>query len=457
MSDNTSRYTREDVERMVEEEQVEFIRLQFTDLFGTLKNIAITKNNLAKAMDNRFLFDGTYIEGFSSGDESDMFLCPDPDTFEILSWRPQSGKVARLICDVMTTDGMPLSYDPRVILKRTLEEARREGILCNVGPECEFFLFQTDDEGRPTTESTEDAGYLDLGQSDLGENVRRDMVFALEDMNFDIEASYHEKGPGQHEIDFKYNNALRAADHIVTFKLAVKNIAKKHGLIATFMPKPMQNVMGSGMHINISLDRYGKNLFYDESGENKLSEDAYHFTAGVLRHLPGMTLLTNPIINSYKRLAGDDNVPNLLSYGTHGKRSAIRIPYIKGQENARIELKSPDASCNPYLAIAVVIAAGLEGIRTKADAGEFCARSKGTPRLLGRMGEPERAGVRADGTGRLPIHMGEAIEAFRKDAFVRSVIGEYAAELYLKSKTQEWEEYLKHVSTWEVDKYLLRG
>ncbi|MBO4477888.1 MAG: glutamine synthetase [Lachnospiraceae bacterium] len=441
MIGNEKRYTREDIERIVEEENVEFIRLQFTDIFGVMKNVAITKNNLAKALDNRFIFDGTYINGFDSSDGetvNEMFLYPDLDTFEIFPWRPQAGKVARLICNVYTTDRMAIEYDPRHVLKRVLEKAQSKGILANVGPACEFFMFQTDEMGRPTLESAPEEGYLDLGHSDQGENVRRDMVFTLEDMNFDIEASYHEKGRGQHEIDFKYLNALGAADAIMTFKLAVKNVAKKHGLVATFMPKPLNDMVGSGMHINFSLDRYGENIFYGEEDENHLSKEAYSFIAGVLDHLRGMSLITNPIVNSYKRLDGNIYVPNQVAYASLGKRTAIRIPYFERPEHARIELKSPDATCNPYLAIAVILAAGLDGIERGADASKY---------KQGGALVPEG----------LPQSLGEAIECFEQDAFVQEVLGAYISEKYITQKKEEWSEYIKTVSEWEIDKYFLRG
>lgn len=441
MIGNEKRYTREDIERIVEEENVEFIRLQFTDIFGAMKNVAITKNNLAKALDNRFIFDGTYINGFDSSEGetvNEMFLYPDLDTFEIFPWRPQAGKVARLICNVYTTDRMAIEYDPRHVLKRVLQKAQSKGILANVGPACEFFMFQTDEMGRPTLESAPEEGYLDLGHSDQGENVRRDMVFTLEDMNFDIEASYHEKGRGQHEIDFKYLNALGAADAIMTFKLAVKNVAKKHGLVATFMPKPLNDMVGSGMHINFSLDRYGENIFYGEEDENHLSKEAYSFIAGVLDHLRGMSLITNPIVNSYKRLDGNIYVPNQVAYASLGKRTAIRIPYFERPEHARIELKNPDATCNPYLAIAVILAAGLDGIERGADASKY---------KQGGALVPEG----------LPQSLGEAIECFEQDAFVQEVLGAYISEKYITQKKEEWAEYIKTVSEWEIDKYFLRG
>lgn len=441
MIGNERRYTREDIERIVEEENVEFIRLQFTDIFGAMKNVAITKNNLAKALENRFIFDGTYINGFDSSEGetvNEMFLYPDLDTFEIFPWRPQAGKVARLICDVYTTERSAIEYDPRHVLKRVLEKAQQKGILANVGPACEFFMFQTDEMGRPTLESAPEEGYLDPGHSEQGENVRRDMVFTLEDMNFDIEASYHEKGRGQHEIDFKYLNALGAADAIMTFKLAVKNVAKKHGLVATFMPKPLNNMVGSGMHINFSLDRYGENIFYGEKDENHLSKEAYSFIAGVLDHLRGMSLITNPIVNSYKRLDGNIYVPNQVAYANLGKRTAVRIPYFERPEHARIELKNPDATCNPYLAIAVILAAGLDGIERGADASKYKQDGKLVPEGL-------------------PQSLGEAIECFEQDTFVQGVLGAYISEKYITQKKEEWSEYIKTVSEWEIDKYFLRG
>ena len=430
-------YSRDDILQMVEEEDVEFIRLQFTDIFGTLKNVAITRNNLDKALDNRFLFDGTYVDGFDSANETEMYLCPDPDTFTIFPWRPQAGKVARLICDVCTTDGKPLAYAPREILKRVLAEAEAEGLTVNVGPECEFFLFELDDMGRPTTETVEQAGYLDLGHSDVGENVRRDMVFTLEDMGFDIESSYHEKGRGQHEIDFKYTRGLQAADDILTFQLAVRNVAKKHGMLATFMPKPLGDVVGSGMHLNFSLEKDGKNIFYDAQDEKHLSQTAYSFMAGVLEHLNGMALITNPLINSYKRLAGTRFVPNQIAFTDQGKNCAIRIPFFKRAENARIELKSPDATSNPYLTLAVVLAAGLDGIRRGASCDAF------------RYQE-------AKSFEKLPQAMGEAISSFAEDTFIRKVLGADIADRYIAGKQMEWQEYIQNVTEWETKRYLGR-
>ena len=359
------RYSKNDIFRIVEEEDVEFIRLQFTDIFGVLKNIAITSSQLEKALDNKCMFDGSAVEGFVRIEESDMYLYPDYDTFEIFPWRPQQGKVARLICDVYTVDGEPFMGDPRNVLKKVVKEAADMGYLFEVGPECEFFLFHTDDNGQPTTLSHERAGYFDLGPTDLGENVRRDMVLTLEDMGFEIESSHHEIAPAQHEIDFKYDEALITADNIMTFKLTVKTIAKRHGLYATFMPKPKFGINGSGMHVNMSLATVeGRNIFADENDKLGLSEDAYHFIAGILAHAKGMTAITNPLVNSYKRLVPGYEAPVYIAWSVTNRSPLIRIPSTRGQ-GTRVELRNPDPSANPYLVLALCLAAGLDGIKRK--------------------------------------------------------------------------------------------
>ncbi len=347
------RYSKEDIIRLVEEEDVEFIRLQFTDIFGMLKNVAITAGQLGKALDNRCMFDGSAIEGFVRKEETDMYLYPDPDTFGIFPWRPGQGKVARLICDVHCPDGSPFEGDPRYVLKKVLKEAEDMGYRFNVGPECEFFLFHMDEEGRPTTTSHETAGYFDVGPIDLAENVRRDIVLNLEEMGFDIESSHHEIAPAQHEVDFQYETGLRAADNILTFKMAVKTIAKCHGLHATFMPKPKAGVNGSGMHINMSLeDMEGNNLFADGADAHGLSKLGYQFMAGILCHIKPMTILTNPLVNSYKRLIPGYDAPTRIAWSTASNRGQlIRIPTSR-DENTRIELRSPDSAMNPYLALA---------------------------------------------------------------------------------------------------------
>ena len=336
-----SNYSKADIIRMVEEEDVEFIRLQFTDMFGTLKNVAITSSQLEKALNNECMFDGSSIEGFVRIEESDMYLHPDLDTFTIFPWRPQQGKVARIICDVYGTDQKPFEGDPRYILKKVIKEAADMGYQFDVGPECEFFLFHQDDEGQPTTISHERAGYFDLGPVDLGENARRDMVLTLEDMGFEIEASHHEAAPAQHEIDFRYDEALKTADNIMTFKLAVKTIAKRHGLFASFMPKPKYGINGSGMHINMSLFKDGKNIFADDSDELGLSQERDYFIGGIMKHMKGMSVITNPLVNSYKRLVPGYEAPIYIAWSATNRSPLIRIPASRGA-GTRVELRCPD-------------------------------------------------------------------------------------------------------------------
>ena len=442
-----SRYTKDDIFRMVEEEDVEFIRLQFTDIFGTLKNIAITSSQLEKALDNKCMFDGSSVEGFVRIEESDMYLYPDYDTFEIFPWRPQQGKVARLICDVYTPDGKPFEGDPRWILKKTIKEANEMGYRFDVGPECEFFLFHTDDNGLPTTLSHEKAGYFDLGPNDLGENIRRDMVLTLEEMGFEIEASHHEVAPAQHEIDFKYDEVLKTADNIMTFKLTVKTIAKRHGLYATFMPKPKYGINGSGMHVNMSLaTEDGKNIFADDIDKLGLSEDAYHFIAGVMKHAKGMTALTNPLVNSYKRLVPGYEAPVYIAWSAKNRSPLIRIPASRGN-GTRVELRNPDPTANPYLVLALCLAAGLDGIKNKIEVPESvdCNIYEMTP------GERRAAGIE-----NMPADLKEAVDCLVADEFLCSVLGEHITTKYVEAKMKEWENYTTRVSQWEIDEYLYK-
>ena len=442
-----SRYTKDDIFRMVEEEDVEFIRLQFTDIFGTLKNIAITSSQLEKALDNKCMFDGSSVEGFVRIEESDMYLYPDYDTFEIFPWRPQQGKVARLICDVYTPDGKPFEGDPRWILKKTIKEANEMGYRFDVGPECEFFLFHTDDNGLPTTLSHEKAGYFDLGPNDLGENIRRDMVLTLEEMGFEIEASHHEVAPAQHEIDFKYDEVLKTADNIQTFKMTVKTIAKRHGLYATFMPKPKFGISGSGMHINMSLaTEEGKNIFADENGKIGLSDDAYHFIAGIMKHARGMSAITNPLVNSYKRLVPGYEAPVYIAWSAKNRSPLIRIPASRGN-GTRVELRNPDPTANPYLVLALCLAAGLDGIKNKIEVPESvdCNIYGMTP------GERRAAGIE-----NMPADLKEAVDCLVADEFLCSVLGEHITTKYVEAKMKEWENYTTRVSQWEIDEYLYK-
>ena len=438
-----SKYSKEDIMRMVEEEDVEFIRLQFTDIFGMLKNVAITASQLEKALDNRCMFDGSAIEGFVRIDESDMYLYPDLDTFEVFPWRPQQGKVARFICDVYNPDGTPFSGDPRYVLKRAVKRAQDMGYVLNVGPECEFFLFHTDEEGRPTTSTHEMAGYFDVSPIDLAENVRRDIVLNLEEMGFQVEASHHEIAPAQHEIDFQYTDALRAADNIMTFKMAAKTIAKRHGLHATFMPKPREGMNGSGMHINMSLsDKEGRNLFADDQDALRLSRDA-----GILKHMKAMTILTNPLVNSYKRLIPGFDAPIYIAWSpTSNRSSLIRIPSPRG-ESTRIELRCPDSAMNPYLALAACLSAGLDGIEKKT----------GLPACVeGNMFTMEPEELRERNVERIPETLGDAIEAYSGDVFMKEVLGEHIYTKYLEAKEQEWRDFRAQVTDWEVSQYLYK-
>ena len=442
-----SRYTKNDIFRMVEEEDVEFIRLQFTDIFGVMKNVAITASQLEKALDNKCMFDGSSVEGFVRIEESDMYLYPDYDTFEIFPWRPQQGKVARLICDVYLPDGTPFEGDSRYALKKVLKEAEDMGYVFDVGPECEFFLFHTDDNGLPTTVSHETAGYFDVGPTDLGENVRRDMVLTLEDMGFEIEASHHECAPAQHEIDFKYNEALITADNIMTFKLAVKTIAKRHGLYATFMPKPKFGINGSVMHVNMSLAGLdGKNIFADESDELGLSKDAYHFIAGLIKHANGMAAITNPLINSYKRLVPGYEAPVYIAWSATNRSPLIRIPASRGN-GTRVELRNPDPSANPYLVLACCLAAGLDGIKNKLEV------PKSVDCNIYEMTPEER---KAAGVETLPENLIEAVECMKKDEVICNVLGSHILSKYVEAKEKEWYEYRTQVTQWEVEQYLYK-
>lgn len=439
-----SHYSKEDIIKFVEENDVEFIRLQFTDLFGILKNVAIPKSQLKKALDNQMMFDGSSIDGFARIEESDMCLRPDLDSFVIFPWRPQTGKVARLICDVYKTDGIPFEGDPRHILKKAMAEAEKMGYTFNVGPECEFFLFNVDENGAPTTNSNDQAAYFDLGPNDLGENARRDMVLTLEDMGFVIEASHHECAPAQHEIDFKYGEAVKTADSIMTFKLAVKTIAQRHGLHATFMPKPKANMAGSGMHINMSLEKDGKNVFADENGKNGLSEEAYHFIAGLMKHINGIVAITNPLVNSYKRLIPGYEAPVYIAWSAKNRSPLIRIPAARGK-GTRVELRNPDPTANPYLALAVCLIAGLDGIKNKL---EVCDSVDANIYAMTKKERRER------GIDSLPETLIDAVKHLEKDELIMEFLGEETAEKYIEAKKAEWKSYKVAVSEWEVNQYL---
>jgi len=440
-------YTKEDVLNMVRDEDVEFIRLQFTNLHGVLKNVAITANQLEKVLDNGCLFDVSAIDGVRRVTGSERVLVPDYSTFEIFPWRPQQGKVARLLCEVHLPEGRPSEVGPRYILRRTIATAAELGYTFEVGPECEFFLFETDENTNPTVITHEQAGYFDVGPLDEGENARRDIVMNLEDMGFEVEASHHEAAPAQHEIDLAYGEALEVADSIITFKLAVRTLAKRHGLHATFMPKPRNDVNGSGMHINMSLKKDGVNVFSDPSDENGLSKEAYWFIGGIMKHLPGMAPITNPLVNSYKRLIPGYEAPVYVAWSAKNRNQMIRIPARMTGTSTRIELRSPDSSANPYLTIAMLLAAGLDGIKNKIEP------PKAVDADINAMTDEERVAL---GIKKLPGTLIEALDEFKKDPFIKESLGEAAYEKYLIIKEKEWNDYNTKVSEWELKEYLNR-
>lgn len=441
-----SRYTKEDVLRLVKEKDVLFIRMQFTDVFGILKNVTITSSRLEKVIDEGCMFDGSSIDGFARIEESDMLLKPDIDTFEVFPWSNPKGRTARLICDVYTPDGKPYSGCPRHILKRQIERAAKLGYSMSVGPECEFFMFQTDEKGKPTTITQDDGGYFDLAPIDKGGAARREMCIALEDMGFEIEASHHEVAEGQHEIDFKYGDALLMADDVMTFKIVVKKIAQRNNMHATFMAKPIFGIAGSGMHVNFSLKKDGKNAFYDPSDELMLSETAYSFMAGVMKHAKGIAAVTNPTVNSYKRLVPGYEAPCYIAWSAKNRSPLVRVPSARG-EGTRVELRNPDPMANPYLAFALILAAGLEGVEAglKPPAPVNCNIFELT------MEEKERLGIEA-----LPENLYEALKCFKEDSLVEEVLSPEIKQRYYYYKMHEWREYERHVHDWELEQYLTR-
>ncbi|OIQ61922.1 type I glutamate--ammonia ligase [Neomoorella thermoacetica] len=435
--------TKEDVLQMVEEMNVRFIRLQFTDIFGVLKNVAITPAELEKALDGELMFDGSSIHGFVRIEESDMYLRPDPSTFAIFPWRPMDGAVARLICDVYNPDGTPFAGCPRGVLKRVLAEAEAMGYTMYAGPEAEFFLFHTNGQ-KPTLVTHDQAGYFDLSPVDLGEDARRDMVLSLEAMGFEVEASHHEVAPGQHEIDFKYDNALATADKIATFKFVVRTIAQRHGLHATFMPKPVAGINGSGMHTHQSLFKEGQNAFYDPDDPLQLSKVAYYYIGGLMHHARALAAITNPTVNSYKRLVPGFEAPVYIAWSPRNRSPLIRVPAKRGA-STRIELRNPDPSCNPYLALAVMLKAGLDGIKKQIQP------PAPTERNIYEMTPAERRDL---GIGSLPGDLKDALAELSRDEVIREALGDHIYQHFVEAKEKEWEQYRIQVHQWEIDHYL---
>jgi glutamine synthetase len=440
-----AKFTREDIKRLAQEENVKFIRLQFTDILGTIKNVEIPVSQLEKALDNKMMFDGSSIEGFVRIEESDMLLYPDLNTWVVFPWTAEKGKVARLICDIYTPEGKPFEGDPRNNLRRVLKEMEELGFTdFNLGPEPEFFLFKLDEKGEPTLELNDQGGYFDLAPTDLGENCRRDIVLDLEDMGCEIEASHHEVAPGQHEIDFKYADALTACDQIQTFKLVVKTIARKHGLHATFMPKPLYGVNGSGMHMNLSLFTNGKNAFYEPTGDLEMSDTARQFIAGILKHAPNFTAVTNPTVNSFKRLVPGYEAPCYVAWSARNRSPLIRIPASRGL-STRVEVRSVDPAANPYLAMAVLLKAGLDGIKNKMTPPAPVDRN------IYVMSKEERI---EEGIIDLPATLAQALDQLKSDEVIVSGLGEHIFEHFIEAKEIEWDMFRTVVHPWERDQYM---
>lgn len=447
MSFNISREKKKEVIEKVKAHDVRFIRMQFTDIAGVLKNIAIPVSQLEKALDGDLMFDGSSINWFANIEESDMFLIPDPDTFTIFPWRPSNGAVARMICDVYTPEMKPFIGDPRTNLKRIVKEALDMGYIMNAGPECEFFLFLVDEKGKPILATQDDAEYFDIAPIDLGEDARRDMVCTLEDMGFEIEASHHEVAPGQHEIDFKYGPAVKIADDIQTFKLVVKSLAERHGLHATFMAKPIAGINGSGMHTHQSLNTLqGVNAFYDPNSPNGLSDIARWYMGGIMAHARGLTAITNPTINSYKRLIPGYEAPVYVAWSEKNRSCLIRVPAKRGV-STRIEVRHPDPMCNPYLAIAAMLAAGLDGIKNKIEPPLSVDKN------IYEMTREQRKELMIPS---LPGSLEEAIEELKKDEVIKAALGPHILAKYIAAKEAEADSYKLTVTPWEIREYLKR-
>lgn len=439
-------YTKDDIRRVAKEEDVKFLRLMFTDLYGTIKNVEVPISQLDKLLDNKLMFDGSSIDGFVRIEESDMWLYPDLSTWMIFPWGNEHGKVARIICEVYNADRTPFYGDPRNNLIRILDEMKELGFTdFNIGPEPEFFLFKLDPEtGKPTTHLNDHGSYFDLAPMDLGENCRRDIVLELEKLGFDVEASHHEVAPGQHEVDFKYADALTACDNIQTFKLVVKTVARKHGLHATFMPKPLERINGSGMHLNMSLFTKDGNAFFDENGQEQLSKEAYYFLGGILKHARNFTALTNPTVNSYKRLVPGYEAPVYVAWSGHNRSPMVRVPVARGA-STRLELRSVDPSANPYMAVAAVLAAGLDGLKNKIEPAQPVDRN------IYSMTEDER---KAAGIVDLPSTLHNALKAMREDEVIKDALGNHLYSNFMEGKRLEWDAYRLEVSQWERDQYL---
>ncbi|MEE6209668.1 type I glutamate--ammonia ligase [Salarchaeum sp. III] len=440
--------TEQDVLDEIEEKNVDFLRLQFTDILGTVKNVSVPADQAEKAFTDGIYFDGSSIEGFVRIQESDMRLKPDPETFAVLPWRDlEDGASARLICDVIdTSTGEPFEGDPRRVLKNAIDRAEEMGYEVNFAPEPEFFLFEEDEDGRATTELSDVGGYFDLAPKDLAADVRRDIIRGLESMGFEIEASHHEVAESQHEINFEYDDALATADNVATFRSVVRAIAAEHDLHATFMPKPIAEINGSGMHTHMSLfTEDGENAFHDESDEFDLSDTAHSYLAGVLEHAPAITAVSNPTVNSYKRLVPGYEAPVYVAWSDRNRSALIRKPAARVPAASRIEARFPDPSCNPYLAFAALIHAGLDGIEKDLDAPDPVREN---------IYEFDEAKRDEYGIETLPSNLGEAVDALEEDEVVQDALGEHVFEKFVEAKREEHTGYRIQVSDWEKDRYL---
>ena len=438
----------QDVLDEIEEKNVDFLRLQFTDILGTVKNVSVPADQAEKAFTEGIYFDGSSINGFVRIQESDMRLDPDPSTFAVLPWRnTEESAAGRLICDVIdTSSGQPFSGDPRGVLKRAIERAEDMGYTVNAAPEPEFFLFEEDEEGRATTKTNDAGGYFDLAPKDLAQDVRRDIIYGLEDMGFDIEASHHEVAQGQHEINFTYDDALSTADNVATFRAVVRAIAAEHDLHATFMPKPIPRINGSGMHTHLSLfTEDGENAFHDDDDEFDLSETAKQFTAGILDHAEAIAAVSNPTVNSYKRLVPGYEAPVYVAWSDRNRSALIRKPAARVPAASRIEARFPDPSCNPYLAFAALIHAGLDGIERELDCDDPVREN------IYEFDEEKREEY---GITTLPSNLGEAIDALESDEVIQDALGEHVYDKFTEAKSQEYDDYRVDVSDWELDRYL---
>ncbi|MBI2027645.1 MAG: type I glutamate--ammonia ligase [Deltaproteobacteria bacterium] len=436
--------TASEVLKVLRDEKVRFLRLQFTDILGMSKNVEVPESQFQKALDGEIMFDGSSIEGFTRIEESDMLLKPDYSTFRIFPWIEKGGRVARIICDVYNPDNTPFSGCPRLALKKIVQEAHELGFNLMAGPEAEFFLFQKDEHGALTTRTHDAAGYFDLTPVDQGEAARRDIVNDLEKMGFEVEAAHHEVAPGQHEIDFKYADALTTADNIGTFKLVVKKVAQDHGLHATFMPKPVFGINGSGMHVHQSLFLGDVNSFYDENGTHELSKTALHYMGGLLRHAKAFIAVTNPLVNSYKRLVPGYEAPTHLAWSLKNRSPLIRVPAKRGQ-STRCEVRVPDPSCNPYLGLAVMLKAGLDGVKNEIDPGDPVNKN------IYKMSQRERARLKIDSA---PKDLSDALKHLSKDEIIISALGEHIYGRFVNAKKHEWQEYISKVHPWETERYL---